>query len=62
MGKLHRDVFMSVGNHNFMFCGLCYLEGKRAWGFCELCWLAHGKPKGMDGSVWVKTLGKVDNA
>lgn len=25
------------------------MAGQRPFGFCDLCWLAHGKPLGMNG-------------
>ena len=31
-----------------MYCGLCYAWGDKPFGFCELCWIAHEKPKGMN--------------
>ncbi len=37
-----------VGSHNFMYCGICYMEGERPFGFCELCWVAHGRPPSME--------------
>ena len=44
---------MNMGTHNFMYCGVCYFEGKMPFSFCELCWIAHGRPQEM---------GKLDNA
>ena len=35
-----------------MFCGVCYKDGKRPFGFCELCWIAHGKPLSMNENKW----------
>ena len=53
---------MNIGNHNFMYCGVCYKDGERPFGFCELCWIAHGKPLGVGGSKRFKKHGKLDNA
>ena len=39
---------MCLGNHNFMYCGICYKVGDKTFGFCELCWIAHGRLKGMN--------------
>ena len=44
---------MNIGNHNFMYCGICYSKGQMPFGFCGLCWIAHGRPQAM---------GKLDNA
>ena len=44
---------MNIGNHNFMYCGICYAWGDKQFGFCDLCWIAHGRPQ---------AVGKVDNA
>jgi hypothetical protein len=44
---------MNIGNHNFIYCGICYAWGDKPFGFCELCWIAHGRPQAM---------GKLDNA
>jgi len=43
---------LHLGTHHFMFCGVCYKDGIRPYGFCELCWIAHGKPLGVGENKW----------
>jgi hypothetical protein len=47
---------VKIGSHHFIFCGVCYLEGKRPYGFCESCWIKNEKPLGMNGEKW-QTVG-----
>ncbi len=47
LGNYEGELKMNIGNHNFMYCGICYAWGDKPFGFCKLCWIAHGKPKGM---------------
>jgi len=39
-----------VDNHNFTYCSSCYdnWEKTKPFGFCNKCWEAHGRPKGME--------------
>jgi len=38
---------------NFTYCGLCYWNDEKVFpfGFCEKCWIKHGKPQAMNGDV-----------
>ena len=34
------------------YCGICYTTPDiKPFGFCEKCWIKHGRPKGMKASI-----------
>mgnify|MGYP003135211864 FL=1 len=37
---------------DYQWCGRCYCErNDRPYGFCESCWIKHGRPEHMKASI-----------